>query len=186
MRPSQYNLIETRGERTLVMNAKTGAILSLDKQHAERMCRMVSGSEWEPDELREALLQGGMLLEDDRDEKEEMKAIGRLVRFSDRSLGMTIAPTLECNFCCPYCYEKGQRKTTMTPEVEDRLVSFVKERSRGLSEFDISWYGGEPLLQVDRIQRLTERIKGVLNPECSYAASIVTNGLLASDYFSQI
>lgn len=52
MRPSQYNLIETRGERTLVMNAKTGAILSLDKQHAERMCRMVSGSEWEPDELR--------------------------------------------------------------------------------------------------------------------------------------
>lgn len=76
MRPSQYNLIENHGERTLVMNAKTGAILSLDKQHAESMCRMVSGTEWEPDELREALLQGGMLLEDDRDEKEEMKAIG--------------------------------------------------------------------------------------------------------------
>lgn len=107
MRPSQYNLIENHGERTLVMNAKTGAILSLDKQHAESMCRMVSGTEWEPDELREALLQGGMLLEDDRDEKEEMKAIGRLVRFSNRSLGMTIAPTLECNFCCPYCYEKA-------------------------------------------------------------------------------
>lgn len=71
MRPSQYNLIENHGERTLVMNAKTGAILSLDKQHAESMCRMVSGTEWEPDELREALLQGGMLLEDDRDEKKE-------------------------------------------------------------------------------------------------------------------
>ncbi len=56
MRPSQYNLIENHGERTLVMNAKTGAILSLDKQHAESMCRMVSGTEWEPDELREALL----------------------------------------------------------------------------------------------------------------------------------
>lgn len=178
MRPSQYNLIENHGERTLVMNAKTGAILSLDKQHAESMCRMVSGTEWEPDELREALLQGGMLLEDDRDEKEEMKAIGRLLRFSNRSLGMTIAPTLECNFCCPYCYEKGQRKTTMTPEVEDRLVSFVKERSRGLSELEIGWYGGEPLLQVDKIQRLTERIKAILNPECSYSASIVTNGYL--------
>lgn len=48
MRPSQYNLIENHGERTLVMNAKTGAILSLDKQHAESMCRMVSGTEWEP------------------------------------------------------------------------------------------------------------------------------------------
>lgn len=36
MRPSQYNLIENHGERTLVMNAKTGAILSLDKQHAEK------------------------------------------------------------------------------------------------------------------------------------------------------
>lgn len=49
----------------------------------------------------------------------------------------------------------------MTPEVEDRLVSFVKERSRGLSELEIGWYGGEPLLQVDKIQRLTERIKAI-------------------------
>lgn len=82
MKPSQYNLIENHSERTLVMNSKTGAILSLDKQHAESMCRMVSGTECEPDELREALLQGGMLLEDDRDEKEEMKAMGHLARFS--------------------------------------------------------------------------------------------------------
>lgn len=85
MRPSQYNLIENHGERTLVMNAKTGAILSLDKQHAESMCRMVSGTEWEPNELREALLQGGMLLEDDRDEKEEMKAMGSCSIFQSLS-----------------------------------------------------------------------------------------------------
>lgn len=91
MKPSQYNLIENHGERTLVMNAKTGAILSLDKRHADRMRRMVSSGEWGPDELREALLQGGMLLEDDHDEKEEIRAISRLARFSDRSLGLTIA-----------------------------------------------------------------------------------------------
>lgn len=46
MKPSQYNLIENHGERTLVMNAKTGAILSLDKRHADRMRRMVSSGEW--------------------------------------------------------------------------------------------------------------------------------------------
>lgn len=34
------------------------------------------------------------------------------------------------------------------------------------------------MLQVDKIQRLTERIKAILNPECSYSASIVTNGYL--------
>ena len=85
MKTSQYNLIENHGERTLVMNAKTGAILSLNKRHAERMYRMVSGGEWEPVELHEALVQGGMLLEDDCDEKKEMKAIGRLVRFSSLS-----------------------------------------------------------------------------------------------------
>lgn len=45
MKPSQYNLIENHGERTLVMNAKTGAILSLDKRHADRMRRMVSRGE---------------------------------------------------------------------------------------------------------------------------------------------
>lgn len=41
MKPSQYNLIENHGERTLVMNAKTGAILSLDKQHADRMLSLI-------------------------------------------------------------------------------------------------------------------------------------------------
>lgn len=59
MKLSQYNLIENHGERTLMMNAKTGAILSLDKRHAERMRRMVSEGEWEPGELSDALLQGG-------------------------------------------------------------------------------------------------------------------------------
>lgn len=28
MKPSQYNLIENHGERTLVMNAKTGAMIA--------------------------------------------------------------------------------------------------------------------------------------------------------------
>lgn len=131
MRLSSFNVIENVGEMTLVMNAKTGGVLSLDKRHDDMLRRMVEGGSWEPGELREALLQGGMLQKDGQVEREEMKAVSHLVRFSDRSLGLTIAPTLDCNFCCPYCYEKGQHKTTMTSEVEDQLVSFVKKRSRG-------------------------------------------------------
>lgn len=50
-----------------------------------------------------------MLVEDDKDEFAELLIRNKIERFADSNLTLTIAPTMACNFCCPYCYEKGER-----------------------------------------------------------------------------
>lgn len=119
-----------------------------------------------------------MLVKDDRDEYAEMLIASRMARFSTDSMSLTIAPTLGCNFCCPYCYEKGQEHTTMNDGVANNLVAFVANRAQAVTSFNVAWYGGEPLLCLERIQSLTERLRAAIPSNCEYSASIVTNGYL--------
>ena len=77
--------------------------------------------------------------------------------YDTRTLSLIIAPTTGCNFACPYCFEPKKNPKTMTREVEDRIIEYV--RSRTLAEnISLTWYGGEPLLAFDIIERLYDRI----------------------------
>lgn len=129
-------------------------------------------------ELAEELVKGGMLVEDDCDEYETLLLKSRIARFSNSFLALTIAPTTACNFACPYCYEKGQAYATMSDDVEERLCSFVKQEFPTIGHLSVSWYGGEPLLGIERIETLTAKLKQAIPTECAYSASIVTNGFL--------
>lgn len=95
-------------------------------------------------------------------------------KFDSKSLNLTIAPTLACNFNCSYCFEKNKTNQYMDDEVEDMLIEFIK-RCRPLNYLNINWYGGEPALCFDRITSITEKIKKLNIP---FVASIVTNGYL--------
>lgn len=43
------------------------------------------------------------------------------------SLGLTIVVTMECNFACPYCYERGINPQFMSREVEDKIIDYVNK-----------------------------------------------------------
>lgn len=40
-------------------------------------------------------------------------------------LALTLLVTEDCNFGCPYCYEKNKRPVDMSPETVDRLKEFI-------------------------------------------------------------
>ena len=74
-----------------------------------------------------------------------MKYMHYKAKFSKRIFRLTIAPTLDCNFDCPYCYE-NRRNGKMSEEVQDALIDFIQNSvTSETSVMDISWYGGEPL-----------------------------------------
>ena len=54
---------------------------------------------------------------------------------------------MACNFCCPYCYEKGQHYTTMDEEVLERLPKFVEENYPGISSCLWDGMAENPCLQ---------------------------------------
>jgi len=72
----------------------------------------------------------------------------------------------------------------MTPEVEDAAVAFVDRRTREIRSMSLSWFGGEPTLRLDIIERLVGRLgKLCKEKDISFPAmSMITNGyLLTSD-----
>ena len=85
---------------------------------------------------------------------------------------LTIAPTRNCNFGCPYCYEKNKDFALMTEETENNIVEFIKRR-KSVQQISLVWYGGEPLLAFERILSLNNKITSLGK---SIRAMIVTNG----------
>ena len=98
--------------------------------------------------------------------------------FDSSRLGLTVCPTLRCNFRCPYCFEASQEGgATMSPETVDRLLAFIAsyKDARVLS---LAWYGGEPTMAWEVIEDVTARVQAL---EIEYAgAGLVTNGYLLS------
>jgi uncharacterized protein len=95
--------------------------------------------------------------------------------FQHESLNLTIAPTSACNFSCFYCYEAGIVPKTMGYETIEKLIEFIKEKSKTTqNNVNITWYGGEPLLAIKQIGKILERLKEKkIN---IIGQSIVTNG----------
>ena len=121
----------------------------------------------------------------DVDEKLEInryKTNMLLRRFNNSHMSLTINPTLACNFACPYCFESSHKPIFMTDKVEDEIIAFVKKRT-SLTNLNVMWFGGEPLLAFDRIVSLSKRMLGL---GLGYKAGMLTNGyLLTPDKASQ-
>lgn len=98
--------------------------------------------------------------------------------FQSKSLMLTIAPTLDCNFKCPYCYENDHKSSIyMDDTTQNLLIQFIKNKYEkgNFKKVFIDWYGGEPLLAFDRIQSITKALK---EHQIEFQSDIITNGYL--------
>ena len=119
---------------------------------------------------------------DEREAFELQRKLGSAATY-DGSVGITICPTLACNFECPYCFAtRGQGK--MSTQVQDEVVSLAErmlDASRA-KKLTITWFGGEPLMATDVIESLSARLISVAEERgCNYDAWIFTNGYLISE-----
>lgn len=73
--------------------------------------------------------------------------------FSKDHLDLTIAPTLKCNLCCPYCFEENKPLFVMDSDICDQIVKFVNKHNFA-KKIRITWFGGEPLLCVREMDSL--------------------------------
>lgn len=180
MKASKYNFFyQYDNESYLAYNSRSNSLAILDKENYNKYCDFITLNKPIDDENFIKDLKAGLFIIDD--EIDELKIL-RFKMYRDRmnniSLGLTIAPTSDCNFRCIYCYEKNSlRKKEMTLEVEEAIIKFIENTTDTIRNMNISWYGGEPLMRFDIIERLSERIIKLCNEKnIDYSASIVTNG----------
>lgn len=135
--------------------------------------------EWDsiPDDVMNKLKEQHIIEESSAlyDYYNKMKIVFEAGCYNPTSFKLVIAPTTSCNFACPYCFEPKKNVKTITDNVIERLVDFLKKKEH-LKDISIVWYGGEPLIAFNKIKQILERFES--ENITVWSQSIITNGYL--------
>ena len=103
-----------------------------------------------------------------------------LEKLSNSKLILTLAPTSQCNFNCPYCFEENKPICKMSEQTISNIVKFIA-KYENLKQLYLTWYGGEPLLALNIIQDILYKIRSNF-PNLQIAHHfLVTNGYLINE-----
>ena len=183
MKQSFYNFLLNvpQIKDTIIYNSKTNYLAILTENEALKFKEDLKQEDWNEESWKQ-MIEAGFIVPKDIDEIEEIECEMNQGRFSNNHLSLTIAPTADCNFRCKYCYEKNNLDNQyMESETIDSIVKFIQSKAEEFKYLNVCWYGGEPLLCLDTIRKITNEIF-ILQEEYNfnYEASIVTNGYLLS------
>lgn len=186
MKVSKYNEFIKHDDRTLAFNAMTCALAEVDSDFFEILNRVKNNDNIDlSSDLVKNMQYGGYIVNDQYNEIEALKFRSYASKFNTSGLGLTIAPTLACNFACPYCYEVPQAGI-MPEEVQDSIIKFIQQKSKTITRLSVSWYGGEPLLGFDVIKSLSNRILKICDDNgISYDAFMISNCYLITDEIAE-
>lgn len=161
MKPSMYNVFVGDRGGAWGFNTRSAALVRLTAGDWRRVRRLLDGDETpgrsrKSRELLEGLVRGQFLIPDDLDELAVLKVKNHIARFAGRGISLIIAPTLRCNFMCPYCYV-DRNASRMRPEVRDRVARFFDRKLVEGTQASVCWTGGDPSLALDVVEDLTAR-----------------------------
>ena len=164
--PSQFSLPFSHCGKQYVFN-------SLTRQCVEAVLpeRAASGGEYDE------LIKARFLVPEGTDEFPFYRSVLTLLKLHDRKNrkpAYTILPTLSCNARCVYCFQQGMEQTGMTSETVEDTLRFIMNDCGG-KKITLSWFGGEPLLRQDVIDRICT---GVRDAGIDYKSLMVSNGSL--------
>ena len=111
----------------------------------------------------------------------------------DNVRSLTLQITQDCNFRCSYCaftsgdetgLQRTHQKKNMNYERAVEAVNFYLERSSDIDTLSIGFYGGEPLLKLDMIEKIVRYVEETSYKKCQF--NITTNGSILNDRVAEL
>ncbi len=186
--PSRFNVsVDLEGGRVAIYNTFSTALSVLSFSAWHRF--LASGSrtrirsEVIPAPLKR-LQDGGFLVPAGTDEIEMVRQYYQRARY-DRTSGFAanVLLTMGCNLACQYCFQ-GRTQAEVKPrmmarDTEYAVTDYLTRSAAGTKSLMLSWFGGEPLLGLRKIGRMTPKLTSFCDAEgIAYRAVIATNGVL--------
>jgi uncharacterized protein len=175
MKISKYTFLFSSEEDYYVYNTLSNALLNVDKDSYSVLNQIQSKKteikENDIDkELYDVLEEKRFIIENNKDEFLAYKSIIDSQRKISNHMHLTIAPTMDCNFSCHYCFEKKE-KIYITSETIDSLIKYI-EQQKDLSNIHLTWFGGEPLMAIDRIKEFYDKFRKIWDG--NFSSNIIT------------
>lgn len=184
MHLSHYTLFLELGENEgALFNTFSGALSVIPK----RAYYSLQG-EFEPRKLSDIFESGSEFIKEKYCcyANEDVEALEQKLLFNkhrkDR-LTVTIMTTLACNLSCVYCYQQGlvDRSLNMTSEVAEKIkiwtINKIKENKP--KEVIFHFYGGEPLINLDVLEKIMPEImQAAQSVGAIFTSYVTTNGTL--------
>ena len=180
LKPSSFNFVYKESGKNYIVNTFSCAICEVDDYELAAIQSGELGLLGQ-DSLEE-MQREGILIHSEADEIGVLRHAYAKCRSSKENARITICTTLECNFACPYCYEK-RIKGYMSREVQDAVIEHIRGLiNEGIKSVSVVWYGGEPLLYPEIISRVSNEIINICEENnVGYSCSIITNGFLINE-----
>lgn len=180
LKDSRFNVIvPLKDKRALVYNSLSGAMALWSTQDSGVYEHICNGDEVDKDDpVVNPFLNGGFCVGENVDELGELMRQYRMHRYDENSMTLTISPTMDCNFACDYCFQKNERSSeVMGMEVQEGILNLITRAAHRIKHLNVTWYGGEPLLQVPVVINLSEKILTICRTyRIRYESMLVTNG----------
>ncbi len=189
MKQSKYNIKVKlpNEEKYLIYNTLYKGLICIEPEFLDALENCNSKTQKQKEAI-ESFKEQKFIIEDEENEFEFLKYEFYKAMFDNTELVLTIAPTLACNFRCPYCYETSRSKTIDTKGIH-AIVDFVIERYKenNFKKLKVNWYGGEPLLAINEIEEISKLlIEFSEKNNIEYTARMVTNGSLINENIIEI
>ncbi len=144
---SQFDILVSLADKTaLLFNSRTRSLSLLTEQEARIYRTLAAGGPFTlssvPNKVfLHTLADAGNICRMDFNELVLVKANYDAVRGDSKTLNLTIAPTMACNFACGYCYQGLDKPTKkMSIEIQDAILNFVKaKKDLGFPQHLLVW-----------------------------------------------
>lgn len=163
-----------------LFHTEHGNVIRIRKDKSEKLNTLLAyPNTTEYNEARRILEEFDFLVKDNVNEFQQTYG-KKLIQHYCKSnyLELVIMPTEQCNFRCVYCYEDF-KKPIMNEFVQDAIIRYVQKEIKNKKGLVVSWFGGEPLLAMDAIDRLSKGFIEICKQNKKpYMSSITTNAFL--------
>lgn len=184
MKPSPYNhFFEIKNGRVvLAYNSYSGSFAEIETENYSRVQYLLAhpdqAASAQDSEFLQCLKDGKFLIPDGVDQIATLKVRSRASRLEGKVLTLTIAPSLACNFDCPYCFE-SHSAVRMSEETQEALVRFSDYHMIKAGALRVCWFGGEPTLFFPIIEKVQSRLLEIADKR---RVKIVPCGIISNGY----
>lgn len=187
---SKYNItLNTDEQYTLIYNCYSGGIIKLEN---DVYWKIIKDNFLLKDiKYGQELLANGFIVNSHVDEfnRVKMQLESVLNEKWQETVSYVIAPTLNCNLNCVYCFQKDFRtygtSNIITDDMLNKIKTFIvnsNSHNKLLKKIKITWFGGEPLLCYEQIVSFCKSIIEELTKyDISFECSIISNGILLNE-----